>query len=470
VAAQDVLALLGTEQRGPAVYRVEVADPAGVAAHHQLRRAAFVDDQGLFAGHDRDDVDDDPRTVVLVARTPDGSVLGGVRLAPCTPTDIGWWAGSRLVCSPARGVGAGSIGAALVRAAAAHAEDAGVLRFDACVQARHEGFFVGLGWQVVGRRDAFGAPHVAMRWPIGRLARQAEVKAPLGALLAGLRPGGAWLGDDGVPVPGSDVVAATDAIVPAMVARDPTWAGWCGVLVNVNDLAAMGAPAVGLLDSLAAPDAAHAAAVVAGLRAASEAWGVPVLGGHTQLDAPAALSVTALGRTRHPVPGGGARVGDPLAVVADLGGGWRPGYAGAQWDSTSHRSAEALRGMHRLVAEQRPAAAKDVSMAGLAGTLGMLAEASGTGAEIDVAAVPRPAGASLGDWLTCFPGYAVVTAGPPLEAGRLPLTSSVVGRATTTPGVVLRWPDGVTTPALPAAVTGLGPAAPPHPTHHRDRR
>ena len=45
----------------------------------------------------------------------------------------------------------------------------------------------------------------------------------------------------------------------------------------------------------------------------------------------------------------------------------------------------------------RPAAAKDVSMAGIAGTLGMLAEASGCGAVLDVAAVPRPAEAS---WAT----------------------------------------------------------------------
>ena len=42
-------------------------------------------------------------------------------------------------------------------------------------------------------------------------------------------------------MPGSDLIAACDAILPAMVQRDPEWAGWCGVLVNVNDLAAMGA-------------------------------------------------------------------------------------------------------------------------------------------------------------------------------------------------------------------------------------
>ena len=52
-----------------------------------------------------------------------------------------------------------------------------------------------------------------------------------------------------------------------MVERDPEWAGWCSVLVNVNDLAAMGATPVGLLDALGARDASFAARVLGGLRA-----------------------------------------------------------------------------------------------------------------------------------------------------------------------------------------------------------
>ncbi len=31
--------------------------------------------------------------------------------------------------------------------------------------------------------------------------------------------------------------------------------------------------------------------------------------------------------------------------------------------------------------------------------------------ELDVAHIPRPANAELADWLTCFPGFAMVTAG-----------------------------------------------------------
>ena len=442
------------------------ADPAAVAHYRALRQEVFVAEQGLFRGHDCDEVDDDPRTVVLVARDgrdPERPVIGGVRLTPVTQPDLGWWAGSRLAVHPRARRGGGQVGAALVRAACATAEAAGALRFEATVQAANERFFGRLGWQRLAAVELLGTPHVSMRWPVHRVAALvAATKAPLQGLLAGLAgaPAG-FVGDDGAPVPGSDLIAACDAILPSMVERDPEWAGWCSVLVNVNDLAAMGATPVGLLDAVAARDASFAARVLAGLRAAATAWGVPVLGGHTQLGVPAALSVTALGRTERAVPAGGGRPGDEVRVTADLGGGWRRGHTGRQWDSTSHRGPDVLRGQQRAVALAAPAAAKDVSMAGLAGTLGMLAEASGCGAELDVAAVPRPAGATVGDWLTCFPGYAMLTADRP-GAGRpvfAPATSSAVcGRLRGGSGVRLRWPDGEYTEVIAGAVTGMGAA------------
>ena len=94
-------------------------------------------------------------------------------------------------------------------------------------------------------------------------------------------------------------------------------------------------------------------------------------------------------------------------------------------------------------------------MAGLVGTIGMLAEASGTGATIDVAAIPRP-DAQLADWLTCFPGFAVVAAG---NAPTSPETVTArCGTLTAESGVRLRWPDGELTTALASAPTGLGRA------------
>jgi AIR synthase-related protein len=520
----DVLALLGdtaTLARRPP-FTIEPASievgEADSVAYRALRRQVFVEEQGLFDGHDLDDADEDPRTVVLVARDRSGEVIGGVRLGPADPggPDVGWWRGGRLAVArprrrggapsdpraprapgapraprapgapraPASRVGvtpytqesagchthqdvvgavaAGAVGAALVRAACAYAVNAGVLRFEATVQLRAEAMFARLGWVRVRPVSVAGHEHVLMRWPIGRIAGLAgAAKGGLGSLVRGLAGVPGFTGDDGVPVPGSDLVAACDAIVPSMVERDPEWAGWCSVLVNVNDLSAMGASPVGLLDALGARDRSFAARVLSGLRRASDAYGVPVLGGHTQLGVPASLAVTALGRTADPVPGGGGAPGDRVWLTADLGGGWRRGYTGRQWDSTTHRSRDELRAMIAAVgasrvAAARPAAAKDVSMAGIAGTLGMMAEASGCGAVLDVAAVPRPAGASVGDWLTCFPGFGMLTAGASLSAG--PAVSASCGSLVAGAGVRLRWPDGEETVVIDGAVTGLGVA------------
>jgi putative N-acetyltransferase (TIGR04045 family) len=449
---------------GVAIRRAEAADRA---AYHELRRSVFVDEQGLFSGDDLDDVDAGEHTVVLVATDPTGRVVGGVRVAPHgdDPTG-GWWTGSRLAVSPGHRHGR-RVGASLVQAACALVEQAGALRFDATVQPLSVDFFASLGWEPVRPATLAGRPHLSMRWPITRAERlAAATKAALAGLLSDLAPGGAgWVGDDGAPVAGTGVIAACDAILPSMVERDPEWAGWCAVLVNVNDLAAMGAAPVALLDALAAPTATVAQRIMSGLRRASAAYGVPIIGGHTQIGVPAALSVTALGTATHPVPGGGGRPGDDIRLTADLGGDWRPGYRGGQWDSTSGRAPDDLRRLLGTVARLDPAAAKDVSMAGVVGTLGMMAEAAGCGAELVVGRVPRPDGVVLGDWLTCFPGFAMLTAhrpGTPARAPELtaPATSAVCGRLVEGAGVTLVWPDGERTTGIGSTVTGLGPADP----------
>ncbi|MGQ0632035.1 MAG: MSMEG_0567/sll0787 family protein [Sporichthyaceae bacterium] len=449
-------------------FLIEAADDTEtVQAYRRMRRRAFVDEQALFRRHDLDRVDADPRTVVLVARGPGGDVLGGVRLGPATSeADLGWWHGGRLVVARGRTGSPPGVGAALVRAACAYAITAGALRFDADIQARNETFFARLGWRRVRELTVADAPHVRMRFPIERIAALvAATKAPLAGLLEplvdGVNAGGpGFRGDDGAPVPDSDLIAACDAVLPSMVDRDPAWAGWCAVLVNVNDLAAMGAVPVGILDAVGARDVAHATKILEGLRAAATAYGVPVLGGHTTLGVPGSLAVTALGRAQHPIPGGGGSPGDQLRLSVDLGGGWRPGYGGRQWDSTSTRSRADLAAMVGSVAAARPAAAKDVSMVGIIGTIGMLAEASGCGADVSVSAIPRPTDASVGDWLTCFPGFAMVTAtnadAPIAPAG--PATTARCGSLRGGAGVRLFWPDGEFTTAITAGVTGMGPA------------
>jgi putative N-acetyltransferase (TIGR04045 family) len=473
-AQVDVIELLGGPPSRLAARPAPVAAPlvvvdageddARLRSYRELRQRAFVQEQRLFARDDADAWDEHPATIFLTALASDGSVLGGVRLHPAREgsEELGWWRGSRLVTRSGHDLRRGVIGAALVRSACARALDAGAVRFDAHVQLPHAPFFAELGWETVAPIAIGSAPHLLMRWPVRRIAEHAAAsKDSLGELVGPLLPHDRWRGDDGVPLTGTDVVACVDAITPSMVDRDPAWAGWCGMLVTANDLAAMGAAPLGVLDAVAGRDAAHVAAVLRGIRDGVEAFGLPVLGGHTQLGVPGALTVTGLGRAATPVPGGGGRPGDALWVCADLAGAWRPGYHGRQWDSTSARTREELRPMLELVRRARPHAAKDASMAGIVGTVAMLAEASGCGAEIEIAKVPRPQQALMADWLMCFPGFAVTLAqaadAPPPRGGGA--VCAACGSLSSEAGVRFRWPDGeVTTAIAGEAITGLGPA------------
>lgn len=89
-------------------------------------------------------------------------MLGGVRLAPRCEPDLGWWTGSRLVTTAS--AWSAGVGSALVRAACAHAESAGVLRFEAGMQDRYAAMFASRGWERHGDCLIAGQLHALMRW------------------------------------------------------------------------------------------------------------------------------------------------------------------------------------------------------------------------------------------------------------------------------------------------------------------
>jgi selenophosphate synthetase-related protein len=60
-------------------------------------------------------------------------------------------------------------------------------------------------------------------------------------------------------------------------------------------------------------------------------------------------------------------------------------------------------------------ASKDISMAGLIGSLAMLLECDGLGVTVDLDAVPTPGGVPLTRWLNCFPSFGFLLCVP---AGR----------------------------------------------------
>ena len=230
------------------------------------------------------------------------------------------------------------------------------------------------------------------------------------------------VGDDCAAIPDGDgwLLFAIEGFVEDFVEADPRFAGWCGVMVNLSDIAAMGGRPLAVVDAIWARNRAQAEPVLAGLREASRVYRVPVVGGHTNhRTATGSLAVAVLGRAERLITSFDARPGDVLVAAVDLRGGFRGGSL--NWDAASGAPAERLRGDLALLPGMAEAglvaAGKDISMAGLVGTAMMLCEASGVGARIEVDAVPCSAGVDLARFLLAFPSFGFVLSVAPDKVG-----------------------------------------------------
>ncbi|MDQ0511197.1 sll0787 family AIR synthase-like protein [Ancylobacter amanitiformis] len=263
---------------------------------------------------------------------------------------------------------------------------------------------------------AFEALAATLRGAAGMMA-----KADIGLAAARLGLGGGAairVGDDCAAIPDGDgfLLLAIEGFMNRFVAGDPWFAGWCGVMVNISDIAAMGGRPLAVVDAVWADGEEGAAPVLDGLRAASQRFGVPIVGGHTNLSTDRGqLSVAILGRAKKLLTSFDARPGETLIAAIDLRGRYREPFS--NWEAATEASADQLRGDLELlpfIAESGLSrAAKDISQGGVVGTSAMLAEASGVGVEIELARVPAPEGVDPARWLMSFPSYGYLLSAQP---------------------------------------------------------
>lgn len=252
-----------------------------------------------------------------------------------------------------------------------------------------------------------------------RAHRGLQAKGPI-ALVAEVFGASDWEagpGDDGAVVTAGDetVVVGGEAMLPKFVQADPFAAGVAAMLTNVNDLAAMGAEPLALVDTIAASETV-ARQALRGLRHASELYQVPVVGGHLTIhDGPPSLSAFGVGRA---APGRAlsvrnAAAGQSLILAACTEGVMRGDFPFfGSFDARGARLAGDVRTLAAVAAEGAAVAAKDVSMAGILGSLGMLLECNGLGVTVDLDALPRPAQLGMMEWLGCFPCLAFLLCAP----------------------------------------------------------
>ncbi len=253
--------------------------------------------------------------------------------------------------------------------------------------------------------------------------------------------------DDGEEV----MLLAADGIWSKLMEVDPEWSGYCSVLVNVHDIAAMGGWPVAMVDVLSVGDPEIAEKVLRGMKKGIEKFNVPIIGGHLHPDTPySALDVAILGKAKKNavILSSTAKPGELIIAAADMDGKAHPKFT-INFDSTSFKDRKTLLmqlgAMQELGERGLVRAGKDISNPGLLGTLGMLLETSLVGAVVDVETIPIPMGLDLTSWLKMYPGMGFVVTAKSEDAEKVlevfqrrGLTASVIGRVSEDRRLIIR--------------------------------
>ncbi len=151
--------VMTTPQR---TYRFQLASSeAEIADYFALRQQIFCEEQGLFAGHDRDLIDERSYPIVAIAHTLNqpSRVVGVVRIYEQSPR---LWYGGRLGVHPdfRRGW---RIGKGLIQKAVTTANTWGCDQFLATVQQQNVRFFNRLHWDSLEAMEILERPHHLMQ-------------------------------------------------------------------------------------------------------------------------------------------------------------------------------------------------------------------------------------------------------------------------------------------------------------------
>lgn len=259
----------------------------------------------------------------------------------------------------------------------------------------------------------------------------------------------ASFGEDAALIKNNDndgLLLAADGIWSKLMEADPYWAGYCAVLVNIHDIAAMGGRPVALVDVLSISSAEICREVSRGMVDASRQFGVPIVGGHLHPDTPYnVIDVAIVGTVKvdDAIFSHTAEAGDRVVVAIDLDGRVHPSCI-FNWDSVTMKPAEVVQSqiavLHDLGSRHLVTAGKDISNPGIIGTLGMLLEMSGKGATIDLARIPVPDfdahGIDFELWVRMYPGMGFVLTAPEENVTRVCQRFESAGMAASEIGTV----------------------------------
>ena len=235
------------------------------------------------------------------------------------------------------------------------------------------------------------------------------------------------------------------------VKSSPRAAGWSSVMVNISDIAAMGGRPTAITNALWHSNEKEAQELFKHIKRACDAFDVKFSGGHTTISPTTnenlALAITGFAKQllscHHLEPG------QELFLLTDLDGSWHGDSA--YWACTLGKTSEQLRKQWEIPAElaekHLAVAAKDISNGGIFGTLLMMLELTGCGADIHINDIPRPQKSDLIRWLSAFQSFGFLLSVPkektePLEAffNDSPLICQKIGTVTNNQKIIVRTP------------------------------
>lgn len=258
------------------------------------------------------------------------------------------------------------------------------------------------------------------------------------------------IGDDCAAIPDGEgyLLFAAEGIFPQLLETDPWFAGWSAIMVNVSDIYAMGGRPLAIVDTIWSQSTSDLTLIWDGMKAAAQAYNVPIVGGHTNCHSPYnALSVAILGRAKRLITSFNAQSGDFLLLITDFRGKSHPDYPfwNAATEADPIQLRENLELLPYLAETDLCDAGKDISMGGIIGTLLMLLETSHCGAVLDLDRVPCPEELSLERWLISFPSFGFLLSVRPEKVEKIrslfqasDLICEVVGEIQPTPQLVLQ--------------------------------
>ena len=223
-------------------------------------------------------------------------------------------------------------------------------------------------------------------------------------------------GEDAAVLENGDmcVLFAADGIMEKLMEADPFLAGYYAVLVNVNDIAAMGGTPLGMVDVISINSGYLDSDLIRGMQYGVEKFNVPLVGGHTHPDCHFnSIEISIIGSVKKgdALLSSSAKAGDDIVFVIDLDGRF-PESVPYSYDTTTKKPKELVRAQMEavtVVAKRHLAhACKDMSNPGHIGTLGMMLESSAKGAVVDVTKIPIPDGVDDIKWATTYQGCGFV--------------------------------------------------------------